>query len=135
MTGIAEIRAAIEAATPGPWGCFADSDHSRAWWVRVGSDRQATWLDHDNADADAHLIANAPTWLAELVGRVERSEQRAESFESQAVEEFVRAERTEVEVERLRGRLRAVERYAAGLHFAGRLDDEKIVRAALENAP
>jgi hypothetical protein len=34
-------------------------------------------------------------------------------------------------VAELEKRLRAVERYADGLHFAGRLEDEKLVRAAL----
>lgn len=52
-----------------------------------------------------------------------------------------RADAAEAEVDRLRERaahlserLRAVERYADALHFAGRLDDERIVRAALESA-
>lgn len=35
----------------------------------------------------------------------------------------------------LRAQLDAVRRYADGLHFAGRLKDEKVVRAALGERP
>ncbi len=82
------IAEALRAATPGPW--VAESYH------RIYTeDRQRRVLrDEQLDDADAHLIANAPTWLAQLLAaleaeRVAHAETRREAGE-------LRAERTEL---------------------------------------
>jgi len=61
-----EMRAALAAATPGPWVDMVGT-------VFAGEVRSADW-DHicddppgDDRAADRHLIANAPTWLSELL--------------------------------------------------------------------
>lgn len=67
-----DIKAALEAATPEPWDYHADQhrDDGRVW--RLGGDGDDICrLAYPDREADAHLIANAPTWLAELLAEVE----------------------------------------------------------------
>jgi len=52
-----EIKAALAAATPVPW---------HAWNRGIG------YEVHTFRESDAHLIANAPTWLADLLAEVDR---------------------------------------------------------------
>jgi hypothetical protein len=82
MTDLDAIEAALRAATPGPW-----QDHAHSYHVGTGAmlpsivvaPRGALHpvvcsVSRGNAhrEADAHLIAHAPTWLAELVAEVRR---------------------------------------------------------------
>lgn len=72
-----EIRAALEAATPGPWetypayghlgvGQFVDEPgNGPMLFIETGG------VTYAHNDADAHLIANAPAWLAELLAENE----------------------------------------------------------------
>lgn len=76
-TNLAVIEAALKAATPGPWEASADNmvpDRAAILtaWCYEGEDAELVtdWC----ALADANLIANAPTWLAELVERVKVAE-------------------------------------------------------------
>lgn len=86
------IKAALAAATPGPWawdreaGAIVNPEvralQRRIWDARPGDplydaeDISYTVLDcpgpSSNKTNDAHLVANAPTWLADLVAEVER---------------------------------------------------------------
>ena len=68
---IAEIREALEKATPGPWKI----DEFGAVTDRKGNLIQ--WYDGKVVTAqkeDAHLIANAPEWLRFLLSELERLE-------------------------------------------------------------
>ena len=64
-TDLAVIEAALKAATPGPWR----ADNNDVW--TADGDR---FISAPVRIADANLIANAPTWLAELVERVKVAE-------------------------------------------------------------
>lgn len=75
------IRAALAAATPGPWHAW---DRGIGHEVHVGPDcavEPARCYELNGqfretfAGADARLIANAPTWLAELLAEVEAADQ------------------------------------------------------------
>lgn len=84
---LAEIRARLEAATPGPWKArrtrtdLAFHVPAMVVWERSeGTTRVLTFVAVCEAalapnDANADLIANAPTDLADLLAEVERLEQ------------------------------------------------------------
>ena len=68
MTTPDEIRAALARATPGPWDYHVSQhrDDGRVW--RLGGDGDDICrLAYPDREADAHLIASAPTWLTELL--------------------------------------------------------------------
>lgn len=67
-TDLAVIEAALKAATPAPWR----ADNNDVW--TADGDR---FISAPVRIADANLIANAPTWLAELVERVKVAEAEA----------------------------------------------------------
>lgn len=98
-----EIREALEAATPGPW-------EARAWGIdtndkysvaQIGEDEKeiaTVWkgirypnmpeISDEEAKVNAHLIANAPEWLRQLLAErealkaeVERLERHIENIE------------------------------------------------------
>ena len=77
------IRAALEAATPGPWWTESNS-YIVAEAVRpdpmTGEPMQDRDLIARSNGTDAHLIANAPAWLAELLAENERLREDARSF-------------------------------------------------------
>jgi hypothetical protein len=83
---IAEIREALEMATPGPWNfaVFEDSRHvifdntflSRHIAEIVRGGVESEQREEDNA----HLIANAPEWLGFLLDELERVEKAADNF-------------------------------------------------------
>lgn len=103
-TDLAEIEAALKAATPGPWRWrntqdpMLMGDGSRYLvmsFERMGM-RGAQPLFRDernimqpalganiNDFSDAHLIANAPAWLAELLERVKAAEAEVERLQSE----------------------------------------------------
>ncbi len=85
MTDLSTIREALAAASPGPW--VMHSDDMEVVVVMAEDDRWprsycpiARGMDQGESDgeADGNLIANAPTWLAELVDRVEAAESATE---------------------------------------------------------
>ena len=95
-----DIRAALAAATPGPWARWTDQDgtpHMRGL-IMVGvadevipaGEFMVTTREPDGASPvaecyvtdDAELIAKAPTWLAELLAEVDRLAARAENTEA-----------------------------------------------------
>ena len=78
----AEIRAALESATPGPW---LPDKSGRIWKCSTtcqydGVVAKVTDPEHPSALRDAHLIASAPTWLRELLDESDRM--RAEASEA-----------------------------------------------------
>lgn len=86
-TDLAVIEAALKAATPGPWEASADNavpDRAAILtaWCYEGEDAELVtdWCTLP----DAHLIANAPTWLAELVERVRLLEGAIDGIRSSA---------------------------------------------------
>ena len=92
-----EIRAALAAATPGLWHAnplgsegyaVTGAPDPDAHGVRAKMRRRIArfgYQDWDTDRANAELVANAPTWLAELLAEVDRLTARAESAE-QAVQ-------------------------------------------------
>ena len=69
-----EIRAALAAATPGPWDATYDPSDR---WTSITGQQYGEYVCPEVATCeggvgtDAHLIANAPTWLAELLAEVD----------------------------------------------------------------
>lgn len=94
---IEEIKAALDAATPGPWDSPWSEDAGQ-WGeenvaFRAEGEIVCGVIYYDGPrlavkPEDAHLIANAPTWLAVLLAEVERlggildaySRQRADNY-------------------------------------------------------
>ena len=79
-----DIRAALEAATPGDWSAEALGSEGFAVYAppREGSRRRQHiarfgWLEWEADKANAHLIASAPTWLAELLAEVDEAQAEA----------------------------------------------------------
>ena len=74
MPDLQQIKDALAKATPGPW----DVGFPGGFVVCPSADRPGmlrtlcTLNKHYGDEADTHLIANAATWLAALVERVER---------------------------------------------------------------
>ena len=78
-----EIRAALAAATPGPWDAkplgsegyaVTGAPDPDAPGVRAKMRRRIArfgYQDWDTDRANAELVANAPTWLAELLAEVD----------------------------------------------------------------
>jgi len=65
---IAEIREALEKATPGPWAMIEPIDEV---WQSIDNTKIATVASNQDADANLRLIANAPEWLGFLLGELE----------------------------------------------------------------
>ncbi|ANY67295.1 hypothetical protein BBD42_13035 [Paenibacillus sp. BIHB 4019] len=77
-----EIRKALDAATPGPWevayldplqmakGYDVDGQHVAYWIAEIYRDEE-----NERRHQDAHLVVNAPTWIAQLLAEVERLQQ------------------------------------------------------------
>jgi hypothetical protein len=84
-----EIRARLEAATPGPWVVTKDMDCGAPWLAVVAGDPDEFQKprDYDRAMVasalreDGHnaaLVSNAPADLAYLLGEVERLSEKIE---------------------------------------------------------
>lgn len=131
-TDLAVIEAALKAATPGPWR----ADNNDVW--TADGDR---FISAPVRIADANLIANAPTWLAELVERVKVAEAERDGWHETAIENETIADdyrrhaeamtdrwrKAEAAIERVRA---AVERAEArGGGYAGILHGSEILRA------
>ena len=80
-----EIRAALAAATPGPWAwLYPDQCCRDGYCIKSKADLDTCdGVTHamKALHADVVLIANAPTWLAELLAEVDRLAARAEAAE------------------------------------------------------
>lgn len=108
---IAEIREALEKATPGPWAMIEPIDEV---WQSIDNTKIATVASNQDADANLHLIANAPEWLGFLLDELERLER--EYAEERAAHNAHVTELCELEQERdkLIECLRFYERLARG---------------------
>ena len=71
---IAEIRARLDAATPGPWKRSLSGSHYNPWKVHRGAILVAL---SGEAVEDADLIAHAPADIAWLLDEVERLREAA----------------------------------------------------------
>ena len=76
-----EIRAALAAATPGPWQVYESMQADTFVYGPRGILRDDIIAGPTYSRENAHLIANAPTWLAELLAEVDRLAARAEAAE------------------------------------------------------
>ena len=71
---IQEVRAALQAATPGPW-----EQDDEPYVLGNGQVVCRLWHfngEYQNQDNNAHLIANSPTWLQQLTERLEATERQ-----------------------------------------------------------
>lgn len=73
---IQEVKAALQAATPGPWREHhpdAVSDKKGQWICQLYETDTDTDepVEFDNQQGNVHLIANAPTWLQQLIDHIE----------------------------------------------------------------
>lgn len=59
----ADIKKALEAATPGPWITTKDKFFENT----EGVEMNGFYIGGGFRPQDAHLIANAPTWLSQLL--------------------------------------------------------------------
>ena len=111
MIDIKAIKAAAEAATPGPWieaGPSYGEPKPRFFnSVVTGEDEDGDWLDiccstSDNTDADMTHIATAnPATIIALIDRLEAAEKDAQLVRNAVIEECARdVEGWGVEVER-----------------------------------
>jgi hypothetical protein len=136
---VTRARALLAAATPGPWSFCAYGDHDgdgylchcgKLWSATDSAEPmlEVSWSARgDKEIANARLIMAAPQLLAELADLV--AQLQSDMDGDRSLMERLRVERDEA-----RDRLRAVERYADGLHFAGDLKGERLVRAAISSA-
>lgn len=80
MTTLAEMKKALEAATPGPWyqNPFTSVNVQDRHGLTVCSMAGARAADAEDfqaeLNANAHLIANAPDWLAKLIAVAEAAQ-------------------------------------------------------------
>jgi len=84
MTHLSEIRARLEAATPGPWTCNPCGQSVYRYEISPGpiAGILSTWGEiEDEIFANARLIGHAPADIAYLLARVERI-QKIESLAS-----------------------------------------------------
>ena len=81
MTSHDDIRAALEAATPGPWQYECGDNGPDEWADMPDVLIAGRGLGDGMNDADARLIGHAPEWLAELLAEVDALTARAEAAE------------------------------------------------------
>lgn len=78
MTPLATMKEALEAATKGPWKAVITETGGitsmpfKGEVIAEEANRLVVWNGKWTTPEDAHLIANAPTWIAELIAEVER---------------------------------------------------------------
>lgn len=113
-----EIRAALAAATPGPWNAeplgsegyvVTGAPDPDAHGVRAKMRRRIArfgYQDWDTDRANAELVANAPTWLAELLAEVDSTRRELGDVHVSLYSEIAmltaRAEAAEQAVQRVR---------------------------------
>ena len=78
---IAEIREALDAATPGPWGTFDGAEvfpltgekaHVTLCNVFGLNGLESDWYKEHEAKANGFLIANSPEWIRFLLSELDR---------------------------------------------------------------
>lgn len=73
---LAEIRARLDAATPGPWHWGRNESESFCWIMRShGAYGQYDHHADTRTPDDAHLIAHAPADIAWLLDRVQEQDE------------------------------------------------------------
>lgn len=77
---LATVREALAAATPGPWRDVPMGSEGSVVLVGGNTARTSRRVARAGEYADAHLIANAPTWLAALVAEVEKHATTADAM-------------------------------------------------------
>ncbi|KWX71589.1 hypothetical protein AMQ84_27075 [Paenibacillus riograndensis] len=75
---IQEVKAALQAATPGKWQA-----EGKEIWRRTDEHGAefyagAVWITDVEHSGNRELIANAPTWLQQLIDRLETAERQRE---------------------------------------------------------
>jgi DNA repair ATPase RecN len=96
MSKLDEIKKALQAATPGPWeyemweGC-ADVYPTTGRHVPICQLWTKTEEPMENAENNAHLIANAPEWLQWAVQEIERLREENEG-RKKIIEAYMRIE-------------------------------------------
>lgn len=74
---ISEVKAALQAATPGPW--MVEKTYS-GWMVTQQETFEVISFAklHEKTEKNQYLIANSPTWLQQLLDRLETAERQRE---------------------------------------------------------
>lgn len=70
---ISEVRASLQAATPGPWNKINESVYDAQSYEPICQLYGKAEIDFENCENNAHLVANAPTWLQQLTDRMEEA--------------------------------------------------------------
>lgn len=88
MTAIDQIRKELDAATPGPWEVATGP---KLGWVAQIND---LWVVHDveeagPVEADATLIAHAPTYLAALCDVAEAAQAMVDAIDEKPSLEWI----------------------------------------------
>ena len=78
MTKLAEMKEALEAATPWPWHFVSYSVGSHDVVYAANDDFVCSTAQAE----DAHLIANAPEWLAKLIAVAEAAKKLVDLYHS-----------------------------------------------------
>lgn len=105
-----EIRAALAAATPGPWDATYDPADR---WTSITGQQYGEYVCPEVATCegdvgtDAHLIANAPTYIADLLAEVDRLRALTSPRKAEAMASLVKASTRLVQIERDDARARA----------------------------
>lgn len=88
---IAEIRKALEKATPGPWKWVDPGGYARkalvGEWEIMNFGASVPYSEvagQEPDDVDAYLIANAPEWLSFLLDELERLEKENRKLQESA---------------------------------------------------
>ena len=125
MSSLDDIREALAAATPGPWDATYDPADR---WTSITGQQYGEYVCPEVATCegdvgtDAHLIANAPTWLAELLAEVDSTRRELGDVHVSLYSEIAmltaRAEAAEQAIQRVR------EFAEQGREFADRTMDD-----------
>ena len=97
-----EIRAALATATPGPWQVYESMQADTFVYGPRGILRDDIIAGPTYNRENAHLIAHAPEWLADLLGEVDLLRTLKHRHEQTITELAARAEAAEQAVQRVR---------------------------------
>jgi hypothetical protein len=92
-----EIREALEKAEIAPWAIvkFIDGKTFEVW-QSIDNTGVCRLITNENAEANAYLIANAPTWLRQLLDELTRKEDENQSL-TRKVETLTKEKETLIE--------------------------------------
>ena len=81
MTKLTKIRESLEKAEVGPWSMVRFiNGRTFEVWQSVDNTGIARIIGSENAEANAHLIANAPEWLKYLLDQNKSLQQRVNTL-------------------------------------------------------